>query len=239
MLPGRVRRLWQPPERMTAAEWVPRWVRLPAIVAAIPGRWSADLFPYCTGVLDAWCDPYIEQIALEWASQLGKTTLIACLALYVADQDPGPMLLASSVQSSVKELVSLRLYPMLEACDRTRDLLPPKHLQDDYLVSLTTMLIYTGWSGSATRMGEKSIRYVMMTELDKWAIRASLEADPEHLAGERRKAFPNFKILKESTPTIEGLSRIHSAYQASDRRRFHVPCPKCGAYQVLDRANVW
>jgi phage terminase large subunit GpA-like protein len=36
-----------------------------------------------------------------------------------------------------------------------------------------------------------------------------------------------------STPTIRGLSRIEREYEASDQRRYFVPCPHCGAMQWL------
>ena len=36
-----------------------------------------------------------------------------------------------------------------------------------------------------------------------------------------------------STPTITGLSRIEAAYEESDQRRYFVPCPICGEFQVL------
>ena len=36
-----------------------------------------------------------------------------------------------------------------------------------------------------------------------------------------------------STPTIRGLSRIEREYEASDRRRYFVPCPHCGHRQWL------
>ena len=36
-----------------------------------------------------------------------------------------------------------------------------------------------------------------------------------------------------STPTIRGPSRIEREFEASDRRRYFVPCPQCGAMQWL------
>ncbi len=43
-----------------------------------------------------------------------------------------------------------------------------------------------------------------------------------------------------STPGIKGISRIEAAYEESDRRRYHVPCPHCGAMQPLRWAGlVW
>jgi phage terminase large subunit GpA-like protein len=36
-----------------------------------------------------------------------------------------------------------------------------------------------------------------------------------------------------STPTIRGLSRIEREFEASDQRRYFVPCPLCGQMQWL------
>jgi phage terminase large subunit GpA-like protein len=41
------------------------------------------------------------------------------------------------------------------------------------------------------------------------------------------------KLFLVSTPTIKGLSRIEREYEASDQRRYFVPCPHCGAMQWL------
>ena len=46
------------------------------------------------------------------------------------------------------------------------------------------------------------------------------------------------KMIFGGTPTIEGLSRIWAAYIGSDQRKFWVPCPSCGEYQVLSWTNV-
>ncbi len=41
------------------------------------------------------------------------------------------------------------------------------------------------------------------------------------------------KVFLVSTPTIRGLSRIEREFEASDQRRYFVPCPHCGAMQWL------
>nr|WP_328824975.1 phage terminase large subunit family protein [Mesorhizobium neociceri] len=40
-----------------------------------------------------------------------------------------------------------------------------------------------------------------------------------------------------STPTVRGLSRIEREYEASDQRRYHVPCPECGGRGAERRAG--
>ena len=56
------------------------------------------------------------------------------------------------------------------------------------------------------------------------------------------RAFRNFghrrRILLASTPTTAGNSRIETAYEATDRRRYYVPCPHCEGFQVLKWSNV-
>ena len=41
------------------------------------------------------------------------------------------------------------------------------------------------------------------------------------------------KRLWTSTPSIAGHCRITLMYEASDKRRRYVPCPHCGAFQIL------
>ena len=45
------------------------------------------------------------------------------------------------------------------------------------------------------------------------------------------------KVFLVSTPTIRGVSRIEREYEASDQRRFFVPCPHCGE-EYYDQAEV-
>jgi phage terminase large subunit GpA-like protein len=55
-------------------------------------------------------------------------------------------------------------------------------------------------------------------------------------AGHRR--FSRRKIILTSTPTIKDMSRIETEYEASDQRRYFVPCPHCGHMQWLQWKNL-
>ncbi|MCV5491374.1 phage terminase large subunit family protein, partial [Escherichia coli] len=54
------------------------------------------------------------------------------------------------------------------------------------------------------------------------------------LGTKRSETFWNRKIVLGSTPTVKGVSRIEKAWLESDQRRYFVPCPHCGEYQVLE-----
>lgn len=219
-------------ERVPAQKWCDEHGVTTGLTSAIQGRWRTH--PYQAEVFKAWDDPEVEEVVLVWGTQLGKSAIWQQLCAYVADVDPGPMLIVASNQDSAREVSQTRVYPQLQSCRRTRHFLPRERDQHDFLVNLRDMLIFFAWSGSPTRLGEKSIRYVIMTELDKFSRESSMEADPEALAGERTKGFPNnHKIYKESTPTVEGSSRIWANYLASDQRQFHVPCPRCEEWLVF------
>jgi phage terminase large subunit GpA-like protein len=64
------------------------------------------------------------------------------------------------------------------------------------------------------------------------------KGDPITLAKARTKNFWNRKIVLTSTPTIKGFSRIDQAFEESDQRRYHVPCPHCQEMQTLVWKNV-
>jgi phage terminase large subunit GpA-like protein len=229
---------FRPKPKMRAADWCARYLRMPVQTSAIPGHWAADIFPYQAGVLDAFGDPGVEQMGLGWGTQLGKTSLLVAILCYCADQQPGPALIGGASEQSVKELMTTRVYPILEACPRTRLLMLPERDRQDFLVDLRGMLVFTAWSGSVTRLGEKSIRYDLLTEIDKWSRATTLEADPVSLAEQRTKAYPNAKIIREGTYTVAGMSRLEAFEKTAQRLDYFVPCPHCGAYQRLLLAQI-
>jgi len=170
---------------------------------------------------------------------LGKTVLMPALVAWAASNDPGPAMIATSNKDSAQTMEREKIYPLMEDCAETAGMLLPQHQRVFSRVDLRDMLLFMAWSGSATQLGEKSIRYLFLSELDKWSAEQSREADSEMLACERVKAWHNYKIYKEGTPTLEGQSRIeHNLKQADVVLKYHVPCPLCGEYQVLKFSQV-
>ena len=67
---------------------------------------------------------------------------------------------------------------------------------------------------------------------------AGTEGDQIALGIRRTEYYWNRKILAGSTPTIAGMSRIERLFEEGDQRRYYVPCPQCGAFQVLRFPNL-
>jgi phage terminase large subunit GpA-like protein len=74
----------------------------------------------------------------------------------------------------------------------------------------------------------------MLDEVDEYPGNVNQQGDPVGLAIARTRTFSGRKkIYIVSTPTVAGNSRIEKAFEESDKRRYYVPCPHCGAYQTL------
>jgi phage terminase large subunit GpA-like protein len=79
----------------------------------------------------------------------------------------------------------------------------------------------------------RPIRYLALDEVDRYEPSAGKEGNPISLAIRRTDTFQlNRKIAIASSPTFPE-NNIDLWYRESDQRRFQVPCPQCGHFQVL------
>jgi phage terminase large subunit GpA-like protein len=90
-------------------------------------------------------------------------------------------------------------------------------------------------AGSPDDLAQTSHRLVVMDDLSKFETHA--KGDPEAMAISRAAAFEDAKILRASTPQIMGACRISKAFERSDQRFYHVPCPHCGNMAPLTWEN--
>ena len=93
-------------------------------------------------------------------------------------------------------------------------------------------------ANSPASLASRPIRIVLLDEEDRYPHSAGTEGDPGSLAYKRTTTFWNRLLVTASTPTIEGESKIEARYQQSDQRKYYVPCPQCGAFQVLNWARI-
>jgi len=216
------------------AKWIEENIDLPKSVSpSLPG--PVRLMPYQQGVLDALHDPTVREVDLVWGTQLGKSALWQWFLAANACAREAPMMVCGADRTSIKNVSRLRLYPTYRNTPPVAALLPnSRHDQDTFLVDLRHTWIRFGWSGSASSLGEATVGVLVLTELDKFTRDVSEEADSEDLARNRVKNVPDHKIIAESTPSREDTSRIWKNWERSDQREYHVPCPHCGTYQVLE-----
>lgn len=192
-------------------------------------------YPWVEGICDAWDRPGCRRVFYQAGSRLGKTETLLALMICAQYHDPDIGMIGGSTEALILRTLGDRFYGMLEKSHATRDLCPPKWRQNRRKVNARTFKIYGAWSGSPTTLGDLDPRYLAALEVDKFTKNNSEEADPFELLMERGAEIPDRKFIGESTPTVEGRSRIAKYVAMGSNKRYFVPCPKCSHYQKLDR----
>lgn len=190
-------------------------------------------YPWVKGIAEAWDNPAVKRIFFMAGSRLGKTEDGLSFMHAAQDHDPDVGMIIGPDQKIVEETIGDRFWAMLEKSPKTRHLCPHPSRRAKQKVKTMTFTIYGAWSGSASTLGDKDPRYIAMFEIDKYTKDKSEEADPFLLAMARGEEIPDRKLYAESTPTIEGQSRVGKHVAMATNRRFHVPCPHCGHHQEL------
>jgi len=210
--------------------------------SAEPGKWNTSRAPYQREMMDAICDPQIEMVVVMSSAQVGKTEIINNIVGYHIHLDPAPILLLQPTLEMAEAWSKDRLAPMIRDTTALHGLVKDPRSRD----SSNTLLhkrfpgghITMAGANSPASLASRPIRLVLCDEVDRYPISAGTEGDPVSLAKKRTTTFWNRKLVLTSTPTIKGASRIESAFEQSDQRRYHVPCPQCGEYQSLKWQQV-
>jgi phage terminase large subunit GpA-like protein len=228
------RNAWALPEKVTVSEWCDRHRVLDPRTAAEPGPWRTDRTPYLREIMDSFGDDLCEEITFVKPTQVGGTeALYNCLA-YAIDQDPGPALLVMPDEASAASASTNRIEPMIELSPALARHVPRRQdsiTRKEY--RLDRMTVYFAWSNSPSSLASRPIRYLLLDETDKYPKFSGREAGPIDLGRERTRTFEGSrKIFTASTPTTED-AYITAEYRNSDRRMFHVACPRCGHWQAL------
>ena len=239
-----IARAWRdgltPDPRLSVSEWADRHRVLAARASAEPGRYRTARTPYMRAIMDALspADP-ARRVVFMKAAQVGATEAGNNWIGFVVHQAPGPMLAVQPTVELAKRNSRQRIDPLIEESSALRGLVRPARSRDAGNTMLSKefaggILIMTG-ANSAVGLRSIPARYIFLDEADAYPASADEEGDPVTLAEARSLTFAHRrKVLLISTPTVKGFSRIEREYEASDQRRYFVPCPHCGHSQWLE-----
>lgn len=217
----------------TASEWAQgeRQVH----ISPFPGAWDNDTTPYAKSIMDLYSQEWLRELYIAGGSQTAKTDISHNCWGWVATHDPGSALIGMQDKTTGTETVNDRFLPMIKDTPSLRRLLTRR--ADDVSLTRTKlkngMVTYLAWGNSEGRAASKPIRYLFLSEVDLY---------PPHMIKKLRArtgAFEGmYKVLEECTVSAED-GRIWSVqHQVQARYQFEVRCPHCGAYQVMDPANI-
>jgi len=228
-----------PDPDLTVSQWADRHRMLSGRASAEPGRYRTARTPYMREIMDRLSPgDVMQRIVFMKAAQVGATEAGNNWIGFAIHQAPGPMLAVQPTVELAKRNSRQRIDPLIEESAALRERVKPARSRDAGNTMLSKefaggILIMTG-ANSAVGLRSTPARYIFLDEVDAYPASADEEGDPVTLAEARSLTFAHRrKVFLVSTPTIRGLSRIEREYEASDQRRFFVPCPHCGHAQWL------
>ena len=237
-----VERAWRegltPDPLLTVSEWSDRHRMLSSKASAEPGRWRTSRTPYLKAIMDCLSPTSpVERVVFMKAAQLGATEMGSNWIGYVIHHAPGPMMAVWPTVEMAKRNSKQRIDPLIEESGVLAELIAPARSRDSGNTILAKefrggVLVMTG-ANSAVGLRSMPVRYLFLDEVDGYPLDVEGEGDAISLAEARTRTFARRKIFIVSTPTISGASAIEREYDASDQRRYFVPCPHCSHRQWL------
>lgn len=207
------------------------------------GRYRTSRTPYMREPMDAMGpSSHYRKIIFRAGTQVGKTQLILNnIDFYVVNM-PSPMLFVFSNDGEGKKMVNTRIDPMIDCNPQLRERIssPKRGASGDTdkmkLFPGGFLSIASGESPASLR--SLPCRIVFLDEVDAMPDNIGGEGDPIELADKRTSTFSGReKIFASSTP-INKNSKIIREYNATDQRRYFVPCPHCGYMQVIEWSRM-
>lgn len=233
----------RPDPRLSVSEWADAHRFLSQTASGEPGPWRTDRTPYMREIMDCLSpSSSVEKVIFMKGAQIGGTEAGNNWIGYVIHHSPGPMLAVQPTVEMAKRWSKQRVASLIDSTPVLRERVKEARSRDSGNTVQSKefpggILVMTG-ANSAVGLRSMPVRYLFLDEVDAYDFDVDGEGDPVSLASQRTITFANRKIFLVSTPTIQGFSRIELEYEASDRRRWWVPCPECQEYQVLEEKRL-
>ena len=233
----------EPDPILTVAEWADLHRRLSQSSSAEPGRWKTERTPYLKEIMDELSPSSKNtEIVFMKGAQIGGTECGNNWVGFCIDYCPAPMMCVQPTVDLAKRYSKQRIEPLILETARLKDKVKEKRSRDSGNTILQKdfpggTLVITG-ANSAVGLRSIPIKYQFLDEVDAYPYDVDGEGDPVTLAKARTRTFARKKIFYVSTPTFNGRSRIENLYEASDQRKYYLPCPSCKEKQVLKWENL-
>ena len=242
----------RPPARLGVAEAAVSRVVPPESGTRWPGKWQTERTPYLKAIMDALgSDDPAEDVVIVSSAQIGKSEVGINFFHWIVTQQPGPAIVVLPSYEEAKKWVRTKLQPTIDATPglRRRVLEMSNRTEQGSTSSFKQFrggFAQVTFAGSSRGLQMLSAKYVIADEVSEWPAESGDRGDPVAQVRARTVTFERErKMLFTSTPGLSGACRITELYETSDQRKFYLPCPHCGAWQVLrfDRlrweSDIW
>ena len=209
----------------------------------MPGPMDVGYTPYFIEVMDAM-GPYsgVSTVSVCKGVQIGATANCAeNVIAYYMDANPQEILYASATDGLLEKWTK-RLEPLIDSCGfRHKISAQVENTKTRKSGDKTYSKEYAGGSlsmsslQSPAALRSESKRVVIVDEIDGAPAKLTTgEGSPLFVLQGRAAAFgARSKFMEFSTPSTFEASVIWKRFEQGDQRKYFVPCPHCGEYQVL------
>lgn len=231
-----LQRVFIPPPRMSLSKWAREHYRLSPESSADTGHFHP--WGFQVGWMDAITDPQVERVTVVKSARTGYTKTINAAVGYYVHQDPSPVMVVQPRVDDAADYSKREIAPMLRDSPPLAELTRAVKAKDPDFTTRSKQfangaaLLMRG-ANSPNEFRRETIRIIAFDEVDSYPA-STAEGDPIDLGTQRTTSFWNRKIIEGSTPTVQGSSRIETAWHESDQRYYYVPCPHCGEEQILE-----
>ena len=237
----------RPPRRMSVSDSASQFMTIYR-PGGYSGLWSSGQTPYMVAPMDRLTDRSVEAVIFVGPARTGKSQALALGWLtYAICCDPGDMLLIHMTADTARDFSRDDLARLHRHSPEIKKRLS-SYFRDDNVFDKSYkhgMLLKLGWP-AISQLSGKTIRYVALTDYDRFPENIDGEGDAFTLARKRTQTFMSSgRVLVESSPghlisdakwdqknAHEGppCSGIFSLYNQGDRQRWYWPCLHCGEY---------
>ena len=228
-----------PRRALSVTEWADGHRVLTGKQSGERGPWRTRRTPFLEEIQNCFStNSRVQDVVVMKSSQVGVTEATVNVIGYIMDHAPTPMMVLMPTIDARDSWKAQKFNPLLTDTPVIRDLLGGNRSRDaanrQDMIDFPGGVLFLSGGNSPNSYAQRSVRIVIMDDLDRFPPEVGSEGDPVKLAAGRTKAFARARRMLISTPTVSGESLIEREWLKSDQRRYHVPCPHCGMLQPLE-----
>lgn len=207
-----------------------------------PGPYNRRTFPYFDEVLRALSpDDPCRIVTMKCSAQIGKTAIMNIFLGGTMVMDPCDFLVVHPTEENARRWSKLKLRLLLRGTPALDALFPEKNrdgadsvFMKEHRDGLGSILI--SGANSPASLSQVTMPRQAQDDLAKWEMNSA--GDPESQADSRSGSVEFAKIFKAGTPLVMPGCRVTKNFNDGSQEHPYVPCPHCGAMQVLEWENM-
>ncbi|WP_205955081.1 terminase gpA endonuclease subunit [Pantoea stewartii] len=231
-------RFMLPPPNYTPSEWVEHNLIWPdGPYAGQPMK----LFSFQNEMIDVIKERK-KKIVMMTSAQIGKTSILNGVLFYKSATDPGNAGVLQSTGKETSQWLAGKIRPLIDSSPEMQAIVTDKSDRNAVNNGSQIQLRSGGFwyfmsLNSPSHLRGKTLPLLLLDEVD--AVETDTEeGNPIIIATQRATTFgDDARIFICSTPTGK-YGAINTEYEASDKRKYHVPCPNCGHSHELVWENI-